>query len=731
LGQHRLKDLGQPELVYEMRHPELQKEFPPLRSLSTLLNNLPIQPTSFIGREREIGEVKRLLRANRFLTLNGAGGSGKTRLALHVVVDLLDEYPDGVWFAELASLTDPALVAQAVAQAVGMREVPGHALSDTLVDHLRERSSLLILDNCEHVINAAAHVADAVLRMCPGVRILATSREPLRSPGETTWRVPSLSFPSPGGVATAQLDAVLKYEAVRLFFDRAQAALAAFEVTEANAAAVQDICRRLDGIPLAIELAAARVRAFSVEQIAAHLDDRFSLLTAGQRTAMPRQRTLRATVDWSYALLSEPERTLLRRMAVFAASGWTFEAANAVCGDDAVWSSAMLDLLANLVDKSLVLAEHELGAVRYRLLETIRQYASERLDEARESARTRERHLAYFLEVAEKIEPKLRGPEARAAIDYLEQEHDNLRLAIEWALQQAVGESALRLSGALGWFWWIRNYHTEGRRWLDRALANRPERTATRMKALHALGWLEHHQRALDEARASLMECLAIAREFDDRWAIAWALHALGRVAYFENDAATARALARDSLAVAEGVGDKWLIAHALHLQGLAAYLVDDYTTAGVYFERSLVIRRELGDQEGIGILLALLGLVAIREGDLTEALGRYREALGIMRTLGGPWNVAILLAGYARIAAGIGRPRRAVRLGAAATALRDSYQTPLIPLAESVLAEGLALGGQALGKVVYARAWAEGRALSLDEAVAEALEVEVAPPPA
>ena len=437
-------------------------------------NNLPLQLTSFIGREREIDEVKHLLTTTRLLTLTGAGGCGKTRLALQVAADAPGVYPDGVWLGELAALSDPALVPHAVASAVGAREIPGSTVTESLVGYLRTRTLLLVLDNCEHVVGAAAELVDALLRSCPGVRILATSREPLGSAGETTWRVPSLAVPPHSAVGELDLEHLTQYETVQLFIDRALAALPGFVVTSQNAAALAEICRRLDGIPLAIELAAARVRAFSVDQIAARLDDRFRLLTAGQRTAMPRQQTLRATVDWSYMLLSDPERALLRRLSVFA-GGWAFEAAEAVAAGDGIHTYAVLDLLPQLVDKSLVIAEEQRGAVRYRLLETIRQYARDRLQEAGEAERTRDRHLTYFLQLAEEAEPKLRGSEDRLFLVRLEEEHANLRLALEWGLTpSARGDAALRLSGALTWFWWLRSYHDEGRRWLARALAATP-----------------------------------------------------------------------------------------------------------------------------------------------------------------------------------------------------------------------------------------------------------------
>ncbi len=683
-------------------------------------NNLPVPSTSFIGREGQIDEVTRLLAAARLLTLTCAGGCGKTRLALRVGMDVLPVYPDGVWLVELAALADPALVAQAAARAVNVKKAPGRPVIDSLIDHLRAKTSLLILDNCEHVIEAAARVAEALLRACPGLRILATSREPLRTAGEVTWLVPSLSLPPRSRLVASDLDRMMGSEAVRLFADRAQAARPGFALSPADGPALQEICLRLDGIPLAIELAAARVRVFSLDQIAARLDDRFRLLTAGPRTVLPRQQTLRATVDWSYALLAEPERSLLRRLSVFA-GGWTIEAAETVAAGDDIEAHAVIELLAALVEKSLVLAEHRDSATRYRLPETIREYARERLQESGAARATLDRHVAYFLGLAEATEPRLRGPHVRLALDRLEEEHDNLRLAIERALETG-GEQALRLCGALGWFWWNRSYHTEGRRWLERALATNPDPTAARMKALHAAAWLAHHQRDLNQARAWLTESLTIARALDDRWTVAWVLHVLGRVAYFENDPATARSLGEESLAVAEGVGDSWLIAWSLHVLGLAAYLAGDDATARTHYERSLAIRRPLGFQEGIAVVLALLGLVALREGNLTEAQGLFREGLAIWRTLAGAWGSAMILAGLSRTAAALGQPLRAVRLGAAAAVLAESYRTPLIPLFEPVLREGLEVARRSLRQDAFARAWAEGRALPLDQAVAEAL---------
>jgi non-specific serine/threonine protein kinase len=672
-------------------------------------HNLPLQRTSFVGREREVEEVKQLLATTQLLTLTGAGGCGKTRLAVQAAREVSGEYPDGTWFVELAASVDPTHVVHAVAVALGLREVPGHALTESLIEFLSDKTLLVVLDNCEHVVDAAAHLADALLRASAQLRILATSREPLGCVGETTWRVPSLS----------------QAEAIRLFAERARAARPDLNLVDAESAPLAEICRRLDGIPLALELAAARVRAFSVEQIAARLDDRFRLLSGGPRTAMPRQQTLQAAVDWSYALLSEPERAVLRRLSVFA-GGWTLEAAEAVVAGDSVQTYAVLELLAQLVDKSLVLAEEQHGSVRYRLLETIRQFAFGRLEEAAETTRARERHVAYFLELAELAEPMMRSREALAWVDRLDAEHDNLLAALAGSLEQD-GDAALRLSGALGWFWWSRSNHTEGRRWLAGALNATSERTPARAKALHSAAWLAHHQRDLQEARNLFDESLSIAREQGDRWTIAWALHGLGRVAYFENDPVGTRALARESLLVAEELGDAWLIAFALHLLGIAAYIEADYATSRQYYERSLAIRRELGYQEGISILLSLIGIVAVREQQFARAHALFSEALSAMRGLMGEWGMSVNVATFAGLAGAQGQLIEAVRLAGASAALRESWQTPLIPLIESVMNEGLERARKVLDPATYAAVWAEGQAMSLEQSLAAALALKVA----
>jgi non-specific serine/threonine protein kinase len=693
---------------------------------------LPVPPTPLLGRERELGTVGAYLVSGgkRLATLTGPGGSGKTRLALGAAARLVGDFEHGVWFVDLAPVGDPALILSTIARTLGVRDSGRRPLREALIDWLRARRLLLVLDNSEHLLAGLPEVA-ALLGVCPGLEVLATSREALRLAGEQVLPIEPLRVPDLARETSAE--AVCRSPAVALFVQRASAVDPTFRLTDANARAVGEVCVRLDGLPLAIELAAARARVLSVEQIGGRLDDRFRLLSAGPRTAPPRQQTLRATVDWSYALLSEEERALLRRLSVFA-GGWTLEAAESVGVGEGVQPHEVLDLLARLVDKSLVIAEERRGAVRYRMLETIRQYARDRRQAAGEEAGPRDRHLAYFLALAEEAEPKLRGGEAQPFLDRLEKEHANLRAALEWGLDSSRrDEAALRLSGALAWFWWLRSYLDEGRRWLGRALdaASGPPAAppAARLKALYGEGYLAHLQRDAPSARSRFGESLALAREEGDRWAEAWVLHHLGRVAYFENDAAAARALGEESLAAAEAAGDDWLIAWSLHLLGLAAHIAADHPAARDYYSRSLTIRRELGYEEGISILLHLLGVVAMREGELGRAHALLREGMVTARAVQGAWGLAMPLAGFSHLAAALGQPLRAVRLGASAAALSEAYRTPLIPLFEALLGEALDAARGALEEDAYAAAWAEGRRMALEEGIAEAFAVEAGPP--
>src|SRR3972149_1042610 len=464
LGGHRLKDPTRPERIFQVVAADVPGDFPPIKSLNTLPNNLPIQLTSFVGREREIASVKHHLATDRLATLTGAGGAGRTRRALQVAAELLESYQDGVWLVQLESLADPALVPQIVASAVGVRE-EHRPLVETVADFLHPKSLLLVVDNCEHLLVACAQLAETFLRRCPQLRILATSQEPLGVAGEATYRVPSLSMPD--AKQAPDPESLTQYEAVRLFAERAALSKRDFALTGGNALAVAQLVRRLDGIPLSIELAAARLRALSVEQIVARLDDRFRLLTA-----VPRHQTLKATMDWSYELLSEAERAMLRRVPVFA-GGWTLEAAETVCAGEGIEPREVLDLLALLVRKFLVLGwEEDHGGPRYRLLETVRQYGRERLVESGEDEALGRRPRDWYLRSAEEAEPGLQEPQQEIWLDRLEAEHDNLRAALEWCrTREDNPEYGLRLAGGPGEVRGGRGGWGGGRAWLGGAAA--------------------------------------------------------------------------------------------------------------------------------------------------------------------------------------------------------------------------------------------------------------------
>ncbi len=534
LGPHLLKDLQRPERLFQLILPDLPADFPPLNALDRHAHNLPIQLTSFIGRERELAELKPLLLTAHLLTLTGPGGTGKTRLALWLAADALESFADGVWLVELAPLADPGLVPQTVAATLGLRDQPGRAVLEVLLDYLRSKSVLLVLDNCEHLIAACAQLAETLLRAVPGLRILASSREALGVAGETAYRVPSLALPEP---EVPRLDALIGNDCVRLFVERAAAAHPAFHLTAANAPAITQISRRLDGIPLALELAAARTSVFPPDQIAARLDDRFRLLTGGSRTALPRHQTLLALIEWSHNLLTETERVLLRRLSVFA-GGWSLEAAQAVCGEGL--GEDVLDTLAHLADKSLLDVEAPIEAVegRYHLLETIRQFARDRLLASGEVERTRDRHLEHFIQFAEETEPRLRRAEQLEWLERMDREHDNLRAALAWALERDMSAHALRLAGALTYYWELRGYWNEGLQALNAALAlaerdgsadittgdDAARRAALFRRAKALYGAARMHFGALFSTAESLAmgeESLRLWRELDDKWWIA------------------------------------------------------------------------------------------------------------------------------------------------------------------------------------------------------------------
>ena len=720
LGTHRLRDLREPEHLLQVGHPDLPADFPPLKSLDIRPNNLPVQLTSFVGREREKAEVKRLLSTTRFLTLTGSGGAGKTRLALQVAAEVLRDFPDGVWLVELAALSDPSLVPKAVASALDVPEQPGQGLTETLVGFLRGKSVLIILDNCEHLVAACADLTTALLRACPNLRILATSRETLGVTGETTWRVPSLSVPDPQRLPP--LDRFTEYEAVRLFIDRAVASAPQFAVTSGNAPAVAQVCHRLDGIPLAIELAAARVKVMAVEQIAARLDDRFRLLTGGSRTALPRQQTLRAGMDWSYDLLGPRERAVLRRLSVFA-GGWTLEAAESVCGGAGVEVTSILDVLTSLVDKSLVVAETQQGEARYRFLETIRQYAHDRLVEAGEEADVRAHHRNWYLALAEQAEPEVRGPAQVMWLGRLERDHDNLRAALQWSLESDP-KDGLRLAGALWWFWYVRGHFVEGRRWLETLLNSTSDAPDyLRALALHSNGYLAFQGQS-DYAAGRLLcgESLTMWRKVGDKHGIALALNSLGLLASEDGDQATAYALLEESLTVRRELGDRGAVGVSLMNLGLVARRRGDLAAARTLYEESLAMFRELQHAHRIAMVLHNLGLVAHLQGDQVLHRSLSAECLTIRRALDDKPGIAWSLDSFSAIARAQGQARRAARLLGAADALREAIGHTLSPAYLASHAPGVTRVRSELGDEVFGVAWAEGRAMTLEQAIEYAL---------
>jgi predicted ATPase/class 3 adenylate cyclase len=643
LGEHRLRDLTRPEALSQLAHPDLAADFPPLRSLAAFAHNLPLQMTSFVGREVEMEEVRRLLGTTRLLTLTGTGGAGKTRLALQVAADLLDEYSDGVWLVELAALSEPSLLPQAMLSALGLREEPQHDPLGTLADSLGPKHTLLILDNCEHLVAACAEIAEALLRSCSGLAILATSRETLQAEGETVWRVPSLSVPEPGRAEPVPLERLTQYEAVRLFIERALATRPGFHVTNESAPAVAEICWRLDGIPLAIELAAARVSVLAPAQIRERLDDRFHLLTGGRRTALPRQQTLRAAVDWSYELLPERERRLFERLSVFA-GGFGLEAAHAICADEGAEGWETLDRLTELVEKSLVVADEDNGAVRYRLLETLRAYGAERLERSGEAQATRRRHAELFAARAEELHPRFWSPEAERWLAWCETEYANFRAALSWT-QRHDANLGLRLATAFARVWEIGPHWAEGRAWLTQLLGCQEHiEPALRANGLFWAGAMAGAQSDYTVARALVEEAARLHRELDNQRGEARDLNCLGNIAARQGDYDAARSAQEQSLAINERVGTPQDVARSLHGLGLLAQEQGDAEAAESYYARALALYREADERRNVAVILNNVGNLAVARGNYPGALALHEEGLALAREMGDTTSIGMLI---------------------------------------------------------------------------------------
>ncbi len=787
LGRHRLPDFDRPEQVFQVLHPGLEPSFPPLLSLDHLPNNLPLQLTSFIGRERELETLRAVLDRERLLTLWGPGGCGKTRLALQLAADRLHRHPDGVWLIELAPLADPALAAQTVLTALGSEADPDRFPLSTLVESLRWSNRLLILDNCEHLVEASADLADALLRACPDLRILATSREPLRVASEVAWAVPALSVPDPesfsAGSSAAKrvnpsrphlplpwahraamvqaLSELQQSEASGLFIERARAVQPGIDLTAENAAAVAQICWRLDGIPLAIEMAAARVRSLTLDQIADRLDDCFRLLTGGPRTALPRQQTLRAAIDWSYDLLTGLEQVLLGRLSVFA-GGWTLEAAEAVCGgvaDGAMEYGSggamvtpdppdattrrplrghplhhsttptlnapdVLDLLTSLVDKSLVLYSEQDGEGRYRLLDTVRQYAAEKLGASGEAAGMRRRHVEAYLQLAETALPELQGPDQTRWLARLEREHGNFRAALQAsAADSGAADENLRLAASLWLFWYVHCHWREGMGWLQKALARssaaergaRPSSLPVRAQLLSGAGNMARLQRDYTLARGYLEESLEIRRSLNDPPGVASALNNLALVARDRHDYSDARRCWEESLDICRDLGDRALIAVLTSNLGGLAGDQGDYDTARTYCEESLEAHRELGNEYNIAIALHNLGEAVGRRDDYRRAWGLLAESLELDWRLQNPGGMSQTLRCLADVALRRGDPALGAQLAAAAEKLAASVGALTSP-ADEEESEALATRlRQELASAALETAWKSGKSLTAE----------------
>jgi predicted ATPase/DNA-binding CsgD family transcriptional regulator len=671
-------------------------------------NNLPSHLTSFVGRERELGEIRRLLQRARLLTVTGPGGCGKTRLVVQAAAEVVHRYPDGVWFVDLGPVSDPHVVPRAVAEALGIGEREGvdplEAVAAELSGARGRRQCLVILDNCEHLVERCAATVDALLGASRQLMFVCTSREPLHLAGEVTWPLQPLAVPE----AVVPVEELGRYEAVRLFVDRAELSDPAFALTDDTAAAVTQLCQRLDGLPLALELAAGHVGLLALDELVRGLERRFSVLWP--RAAAPRQRTLSAAIGWSYDLLDGAERRLLRRLAVFR-GGFTLEAAEMVCRDPGDGGPGVFELLARLVDKSLVLPVLP-RRERYRCLEIIRRYAWERLAESGELEAVARRHLAFFQRLAERAAGELTGPGQPAWLARLGDEHDNLRAALEVGRGADV-ETRLRLVLALERFWSIRGHVGEGREWVEEALAAATElgATATRARAIDAAARLALHQDDAARARAWLEASLATWRDLGDGGGVQACLANLGVAASKLGDWPAARACFEESLGLARELGNQRAIALLLDNLGVMAAFLDDHDAAQARLEEALATMRSLGDPVRVANSLANLGMLALYRDRPREAADRYAESLRILESLDAPGCLAECLEGFACIAAGRGRAERALRLAGAAAGIRKAIGTPQPPWSRR-LEEGWVDRARRTVGPGAALAWEDGRRL-------------------
>jgi predicted ATPase len=714
LGRHRLKDLPHPDELHQLVIDGLPSEFPQPRTLE-VPTNLPVPLTSFVGRQRELERVKDLLGHTRLLTLTGAGGSGKTRLAVEAAGTLLGSYPDGVFFVDLAPISDPALVPSTLAAALGVREAATRRILQSLKDALRNRTTLLVMDNFEQVLGAGSLVSE-LLKESQGLKVIVTSRAALHLSGEQELPVPPLKIPDPREPRPP--DGLSEYEAVVLFAQRAVAVDPDFAITGENAVAIAEICARLDGLPLAIELAASRIKLLSPSAMLERFQRRLALLTGGPQDLPARQRTLRETIKWSYDLLGPDQQTLFARLATFV-GGWTIEAANAVANPRADLDVEMLDALGSLVDMSLVRKEADAGDLRFGMLETIREFGMEKLEEAGEGDRARRRHASYLLAMAETAETQL----TRRGLgwpDRLEREHDNLRTALRWTIDTAEVDTGLRLAGALWRFWQVRNHLAEGRRWTDELLAlpGAAVRTAVRAKALLAAGSLAYWLRDLDAVRPLYQEALAIYQELGDQRGEAEGAFNLGYAHLLAGDLGGARGLHQRAATIYRGLGDSSRLAHATTALAIVAYAAGDFEAADALIEEAHDIFLELGDLWGIGVTAGQRGALALKQGYYERCRTSCLESIDANEALGQTTGLAVAMQALALLAIHTGRPEAGVRLAGAVDHLKEVTGGEA-PQAAVGLDDPRDVARAHLSQARISELWDEGRAMGHQEAVA------------
>lgn len=727
LGVHKLKDLETPERIFMLVHPDLRSDFPKLRSTEIRAHNLPDLGSTFVGREREISQVTQLMRENQLVTLTGAGGTGKSRLAIKVGQEALDYYPDGVWLVDLSPLADSEFIDQEIATVLGVREVPGRPIRETMLQYLAKRELLLILDNTEHLTKGVSEIVEEIIDRKLRVRCLATAREPLRNASERIFRVPSLGLPGDREIVTPEN--ILEFEATRLFVERARHAQPALEITPTSANSIASICRQVDGIAFAIELAATRARTMTIEQIDSRIQDRLRLLASDERSNVSRRQTLRAMLDWSYGLLDDSEKACLNRLSTFA-GGFSTQAAQNVVSNSSYEGKAIedwevVDLLTRLADKSLVVPGEAFGEHRYKILETVRQYAREMLDANLETGVVSERHLGFFTEYAELCEDKIQGPDQAEWLDRLELDHDNLRTAVQWSLQTTSGvQLGYRLTGAIGRFWSVRGYFNEGRALMDRVLTAHPVIISIeRATACRTAGQIAYWQGDSVAGRRYGEESLSICRQLGDTQGETISLFRLGFATLSDQDFVAARSYFEQALELAIRIDYAMGMPHLLNALGEVSLAEKTHELAKDYFERALVKFTELDDRRSIASVMKNLATVAIQTGKYSEARRLLAESLEIRRGLGNENGITRTLDTFTILLSKNGEYESAATLMGAVGALNAKQGGTTEASDQTLLAEAQNECLERLGEPAYLSALAAGRGFTIDQACEYALQ--------